>query len=301
VTNGDPIITIGMPLYNNARTIRRALESLLAQTERRLRIVASDDGSNDETTDIVATYAESDPRIRLVRQARNLNYGNFRFVLNQADTPYFMFAAGDDWWEPDSAERCIALLEENQGAVAAIPKVLMHPEGRPAYPSIATSEIRGDVATRLATYLESPDDNSRLYGVYRTSIARRAFPRGDHHAFDWTFSAATLLHGEHLELPYVGMHREVTPNDRYIRYVRRDASGVFSRVFPLAPMTRSLVFEQRIPLNRRVLRALYYLNKNHHREYLRTYHPRALRVYHAIDWLGRRVRRRSRPVGDAQS
>src|SRR5690348_14873952 len=87
-------VTIGMPLYNNAGTIRRALDSLLAQSFTDFHLLISDDRSTDETPAICAEYARCDPRVEIVHQPRNLNYGNFRYVLNAATTPLFMFAAG---------------------------------------------------------------------------------------------------------------------------------------------------------------------------------------------------------------
>lgn len=277
-----PIITIGLPAYNNARTIARALDSLRNQTERRLQIIVSDDGSTDRTPSIVAEHARADSRVRLVQQPRNLNYGNFRYVLVQSETPYFMFAAGDDWWEPDFVERCVDCLERNPDAAGAITRVMMHPEDEAPYVSLSTEAIRGDASVRIAKYLRDPKDNSRMYGVFRTAIAKRAFPRDDHHAYDWTFSAATLLSGEHLEVPVVGMHREVTPWERYAEYVRRDARNRVERLFPLEPMTRSLLFEYRIPLNLGILRSLASLNKRHHWLYVRRFHPRVKEFYEVV-------------------
>lgn len=288
-----PIITIGLPAYNNARTIVRALDSLRNQTERRLQLIVSDDGSTDGTPGIVAEHARIDPRVRLIQQPRNLNYGNYRFVLGQSGTPYFMFAAGDDWWEPDFVERCIDCLERNPEAAGAITRVMMHPADEAPYLSLSTEEIRGDARTRVATYLRDPRDNSRMYAVFRTSIAQRAFPRLDHHAYDWTFSVGTLLHGEHREVPVVGMHREVTPWERYTEYVRRDARNSIERLFPLGPMTRSLLFEYGIPLNVSILRSLVFLNSRHHRLYVRRFHPRVKEFYDAVGraWRSSRIPR----------
>ena len=277
-----PIITIGLPAYNNARTIARALDSLRNQTERRLQVIVSDDGSTDGTPDIVAKHAEADSRVRLIQQPRNLNYGNFRFLLGQSTTPFFMFAAGDDWWEPDFVQQCVDCLERNPDAAGAITRVMMHPDDEAPYLSLSTEEIRGDARTRVAGYLRDPKDNSRMYGVFRTSIAQRAFPRVDHHAYDWTFSVGTLLHGEHREVPVVGMHREVTPWERYSDYVRRDARNRLERLFPLGPMTQSLLFEYRIPLNASILRSLVFLNKRHHWLYVRRFHPRVKEFYAAV-------------------
>ena len=53
---GSTRVTIGMPLFNNAATVRRALESLLSQSYRHFTIVASDDKSSDGTAGIVEAY-----------------------------------------------------------------------------------------------------------------------------------------------------------------------------------------------------------------------------------------------------
>ena len=99
--NGEPRLTIGMPIYNNGSTISRALDSLLAQSFQNFRLLISDDGSSDSTCEICDAYAARDSRVTVFRQPVNLNYGNFRYVLQRADTPLFMFAAGDDYWHVD--------------------------------------------------------------------------------------------------------------------------------------------------------------------------------------------------------
>lgn len=89
-------LTIGMPVYNNGATLAAALDSLLDQTFADFRIVISDDASSDDTGAIAKRYARRDLRIAYVRQARNLGYyGNYKFVLDRADTPFFMWAAGN--------------------------------------------------------------------------------------------------------------------------------------------------------------------------------------------------------------
>src|SRR5690242_20323725 len=76
-TGDDVRLTIGMPLYNNGHTIERALDSLVRQSLRSFCLMISDDGSTDRTIQICTEYARRDSRITLVRQPRNLNYGNF--------------------------------------------------------------------------------------------------------------------------------------------------------------------------------------------------------------------------------
>jgi len=63
-------LTIGMPVYNGAASIRRALDSLLAQTFNDFCIIISDNGSTDETQSICEAYAAADPRVTYIRQAK---------------------------------------------------------------------------------------------------------------------------------------------------------------------------------------------------------------------------------------
>src|SRR5947209_6101570 len=118
-------VTIGMPVYNAASTIRATLDSLLAQTYRDFLLIISDNASSDNTEEICREYTAHDRRIRYVRQATNLGGAmNFRSVLFEACTPYFMWAAGDDLWAPTFVERTLAFLETHPDYVCCQSRVL---------------------------------------------------------------------------------------------------------------------------------------------------------------------------------
>lgn len=288
-----PRLTIGMPLYNNATTIRRAIESLLSQSFADFRLLVSDDGSKDETPFICQDYAERDKRIDIVRQPKNLNYGNFRYVLGAATTPFFMFAAGDDYWHRDYARRMIDELDANPDAVCAVSRVGFVTGTEVVGLSEGTEPLVGERIDNLLYYLESPNDNSRMYGVFRTDVAQRAFPPADFHAYDWAFSAGTILEGKHIEVPEILMWRDRTDPHQYTEYVRRDAKSAINRVFPMLPLTADLLGRLRAPRSYRVLRQLFWLNVEYHLGYLRRYHPRAAsvsqRVIQGVAAVARRV------------
>jgi glycosyltransferase involved in cell wall biosynthesis len=281
-------LTIGMPLYNNARTVHRALDSLISQTFGDFRLTISDDGSTDGTAEICDQYAAADSRIRVVRQSKNLNYGNFRYALRQADTPLFMFAAGDDYWHPTYIRRMIDALDSTPGAVCAVSRATFVKGDTFVMNARGTEPLLGPPARNILEFLAAKDDNTRMYGVMRTDVARRAFPPHDFHAYDWAFSIGTLLEGVHVEVPEVLMWRDYTEFDRYVDYVRRDAHGPMSRVFPMLPLTLDLLDRLRIPMRPSIVRELWRMNMFYHRRYLRRYHPRAARFEAYLgDTLGR--------------
>ncbi len=95
----NPVVSIGMPVYNGAQYIREALDSLLAQTFTDFELIISDNASSDATQAICSEYARRDPRIQYVRQSENKGAAaNFKFVLDCAQAELFMWAAYDDLW-----------------------------------------------------------------------------------------------------------------------------------------------------------------------------------------------------------
>lgn len=120
VDSNEPLLTVGMPIYNGASTLTFALDSLLAQTYKNFQIIISDNASTDETREICERYQEKDKRIRYHRQEQNIGaLHNFNYVLEIAETPLFMWAAHDDQWEPDFMKELMHLLMSNPTASLA--------------------------------------------------------------------------------------------------------------------------------------------------------------------------------------
>jgi glycosyltransferase involved in cell wall biosynthesis len=98
-----PEITVIIPAYNAERTVGIAVDSVLAQTFANFELLVIDDGSQDETADVVT--ARDDPRVKCVRTenggvsvARNRG-------LDLAAGSYVAFLDADDAWQPTKLER----------------------------------------------------------------------------------------------------------------------------------------------------------------------------------------------------
>ena len=278
-------LTIGVPAYNNARTLAQAVGSLLAQDHADVRVLISDDGSRDDTEAVGRALAATDDRVTYTRQPVNLRYGNFGWLLARADTEFFMWAAGDDRWLPGFASACLAELRAHPGLVGAVSQVAFEREGRAIGLATGTAELTGTPAANLRRFFAAPGDNSRMYGVFRTAVARRAFPSRSFHAWDWGFSAATLCEGGHAEVPAVLMVRDKTPTARYVEMVREDATSRLERLLPVGAMSRWLLSLPRFPREPAVRAALLALNLEKHLEYSARFHPGWARLARPV--LGR--------------
>jgi glycosyltransferase involved in cell wall biosynthesis len=270
-------LTIGIPAYNNARTLAAAIESLLAQSFTDFRIVISDDASTDNTAAIAESFAAKDSRITVIRQPKNLGYtGNFSFLLSRADTPYFMWAAGDDRWGPDYAAANVAALDADPSLAASVSRAEFAHGREVLSRSTGTYPIRGTAADRLALLLSgwADRDMSRLFAVYRTAMAKKALPLPDTFAFDAPFCAMVAVEGGYNEVPEVMMWRDRTPNERYLAMMHREARSALERVFPGAGVTRWLLRDPRIPRTRAILLALLAFNVEWHLAITAQYYPR---------------------------
>ncbi len=254
-------LTIGMPVYNGATTIAAALDSLLAQSFADFDLIISDNGSTDETQAICETYAARDPRVRYVRQPQNLGpQMNFRFVLFEAKTPYFMWAAADDLWAPAFAARNIAALDADPGLVMSVSRVLFTARGVPSHLATGTYPLQETPRRNAARFFRNPADNSRFYGVFRTAALQRAFPDRAFHALDWAVSAATTRDGRHNEVPETLMIRDSSDTVSYARAVLQDHRFLLWRIFPVLFMTKWLLLRRKVPISLPLIYHLFRLN-----------------------------------------
>ena len=106
--SGVPLVSMGMPVYNGAKYLREALDSLLAQTYKDFELVISDNASTDDTAKICQEYARKDRRIRYIRRKENVGgWKNFDFVRREARGRYFVWAAHDDLRGKSYLEKCL--------------------------------------------------------------------------------------------------------------------------------------------------------------------------------------------------
>lgn len=115
-----PLVSIGMPLFNEARFVKDSLDSILAQDYPNLEIIVSDNASTDETLSICQSSIGERIDVLLHRFDENRGAAeNFRYVLNASKGKYFMWASGHDLWAPNYIRENVKLLEAAPTAVVA--------------------------------------------------------------------------------------------------------------------------------------------------------------------------------------
>jgi glycosyltransferase involved in cell wall biosynthesis len=107
----NPNVSVIIPVYNGAAFIREALESVLAQSIQIHEIVVIDDGSIDDTAEIVASYASHG--VRFIQQQRQGPSAARNRGIAETSGELIAFLDADDIWLPEKLQKQIQYLAEN--------------------------------------------------------------------------------------------------------------------------------------------------------------------------------------------
>lgn len=112
------MVSVIIPTYNRAGTIKRAVKSILAQTYQDYEIIIVDDASTDNTEDIV--NAIHDNRIRYIKLTKNGGACKARNVgIKNALGKYISFLDSDDEWNPKKLEKQLQCIQDSKATCVA--------------------------------------------------------------------------------------------------------------------------------------------------------------------------------------
>jgi glycosyltransferase involved in cell wall biosynthesis len=117
----DPLVSIVIPVYNVERYLAECLDSVLAQTYRRLQVVVINDGSTDASAKIATRYARSDSRI-VYRQQPNAGLGATRnAAVRVATGEYLFFLDSDDRLPHNAIQNMVAAATQHSADIVMGP------------------------------------------------------------------------------------------------------------------------------------------------------------------------------------
>lgn len=126
-----PLVSVILPTHNRAKSLRRAIDSVLVQTYRELELIVIDDGSTDDTQALLASY--DDPRLKLLNPGRLGSAAKARnYGLKHARGEFVAFQDSDDVWLIEKLERQLAFAAQNpQTDMTACGYIVVPGDGRP--------------------------------------------------------------------------------------------------------------------------------------------------------------------------
>lgn len=114
------LVSVCLPVFNGARHLESALESILKQSYENFELLIADDGSNDASVEIARSFAQKDKRLKFWQNERRQGlFGNYNACIRKATGAYIKPFAQDDLLCDDAIETLVNVLESNQRLVLA--------------------------------------------------------------------------------------------------------------------------------------------------------------------------------------
>ena len=223
-------IFIGLPVFNAEKTLRRTINSVISQTFEDFTLLISDNDSTDSTSLICKEFEKIDLRIQYVKQNENIGWlDNFLYLLNQANSKYFVWIASDDFWEPIFLEKNIKILESKPDIVGSIGKIGIigdyynkfnfnkndnffqnfYKKIRRHYLSLELFDIHGiTYEERINSCLKSSRYGLLLFSIFRTDILRKSV-NFSVHPWDWGLVLILLKYGNIHVINEILIHRSL--------------------------------------------------------------------------------------------
>lgn len=226
-------LTIGLPIYNEEKTIRKVLDSIMENIDYIDYIIISDNNSTDATPIICKEYCEKSSKIHYSKNDRNVgSWQNMIELQRRVRTEYYMQLGGHDYL----SHNCIKVLraEIREDVVCCFANIKNQHEESPLddtyikYKDNLASEVAGE---RFVAYLSAGGANRAYYGIMKTAIIKEAFSLyGEHaiYAVDNAIIAYMSLKGK---LVYVPENEIIVKSDgetyyEAIRHYRRSGMNV---------------------------------------------------------------------------
>lgn len=176
-----PLVSIVIPVFNDADVIATALDSCLRQSLTAIEIIVVDDASTDGTAEIVERYGASDPRVRLIRQERNASaYQARRIGILAAEADHLLFLDGDDELAVRAAEAALEKATATDADLVQFGVDVVHLDGhtggafesrlQPKHASLVGSDV-----LRKLFPLDRPAQGQLWRYLFRTKLLADAY------------------------------------------------------------------------------------------------------------------------------
>lgn len=116
--NDKPRVSVILPVYNVGKYLRQSLDSLINQTLKEIEIICVDDGSTDDSYEILEEYKSKDARIKVIHKANKGTGAARNDGLRLATGECIGFVDPDDWVKPNMFERLYGLIKEKNLDIA---------------------------------------------------------------------------------------------------------------------------------------------------------------------------------------
>ncbi|PWB73286.1 hypothetical protein C3F09_05390 [candidate division GN15 bacterium] len=211
----EPLLSIGMPVYNGERHVRSAVESLLGQTFGDFELLISDNASTDSTPDICRQLAAADRRVRYEQNQTNLGLiANYNRVFRLTRGRYFKWASSNDICDRHMVEECLAEMESHTDIVLCYPRTRLFtddPTGAVDY-EFGFELMEESPSERMRGLVDKLRLNNAMNGLIRRAALERTILLDNYLASDVNLLVELCLLGKFRQIPQALFYRRIHPS-----------------------------------------------------------------------------------------
>jgi hypothetical protein len=173
----SPLVSVLITNYNYGRFIGQALESVTLQTYPRLEIIVCDDGSTDDSCDVIQAAASTDERIRLIRQENAGQAAAFNAAFEASSGDVICFLDADDLYRPHKVQTVVDMFRRNRSGLLVHHMMIVDGDGNevqriPTFTRLESGWIGQRVIRRGGRWRWMPTSGMCL----RREVAAAIFP-----------------------------------------------------------------------------------------------------------------------------
>jgi len=158
--NINPLVTVIIPVYNRALTIEKTLDSIKKQLYRPIELIVVDDGSSDESMEIIERWSRNnnDEYLSLLYKYQD-NAGapkarNEGIILSHGE--YIQFLDSDDTITPEKIKEQVTVLKKSNADMAVCDYIYIYESGLPSKIIKNDYDLRGKIASGHSIYTSTP-------------------------------------------------------------------------------------------------------------------------------------------------
>ena len=192
-------VSVIVPVYKVERFLPRCLDSIINQTLKDIEIICVNDGSPDNSLQILEDYAKKDLRIKIINQENSGPSVSRNKGILMAQGEYIGFVDSDDWLDIDFYEKLYAAAQKYDADIAACGIKVYRKYSRENYMLKYTKECCVDDAERKFYLCDVPETCNVWNKIYRTAFIKNRkieFEAGIHMQEDISFTMETLYYSK---------------------------------------------------------------------------------------------------------
>ena len=165
-----PLVSIGVPFFNNSKTIAKLIENLLDQDYQHTEIILSDNCSTDDSKVKIQKFL-SNKKIRYFRNDTNMGaIFNHNVLIDYAKGKYFMWAHTDDLISKNYINDAVSILENDNDISSVIGKMTFFETNKTQIFHDEPQNLNVRKFERIKNFIETSFSDSLIMGLHRSSI-----------------------------------------------------------------------------------------------------------------------------------